>query len=146
MMEGSVQVAVLALGALAADLVVLALDMVVAEGAGADVHCIPARGAVLQSHTQDPCPIQPYTGPPCPYTGFSCPYTRLSCSCTWFSAPEASTALHATVTHDHEQHTCGDWPERDLVCDPSDILELLIACMPWACSVLVRPYRYQHLL
>lgn len=51
MLEGSVQVAVFALGALAADLVVLTLDMVVAEGAGRDVHCIPAGGAILQPHT-----------------------------------------------------------------------------------------------
>ncbi len=51
MLEGSVQVAVFALGALAADLVVLALNMVVAEGAGRDVHCIPAGGAILHTHT-----------------------------------------------------------------------------------------------
>lgn len=51
MVEGSVQAAVLALSALAADLVVLALHVVVAEGAGIDVYCIPAWGAILHAHT-----------------------------------------------------------------------------------------------
>ena len=44
------QAAVLALGTLAADLVVLALDVVVTERAGVDVHSISAGGAVLQGH------------------------------------------------------------------------------------------------
>ena len=52
MLEGAVQAAVLALCALAADLVVFALDVVVAEGAGAHVHWIPAWRAVLHAHTQ----------------------------------------------------------------------------------------------
>ena len=40
--------AVLQLTALAADLVVLALNMVVTVWTGAGVDCIPARGAILQ--------------------------------------------------------------------------------------------------
>ncbi len=51
MVKGSVQVAVLALAALAADLVVLPLDMVVTEGACIDVHSIPARSAILHCMT-----------------------------------------------------------------------------------------------
>lgn len=51
MVEGSVQAAVFALSALAADLVVLALHVVVAEGTGTDVYCIPAWGAILHAHT-----------------------------------------------------------------------------------------------
>ena len=69
MVEGSVQVAALALAAPAADLVELALNMVVTEGACADVHCIPAKGAVLHV---------PYTSLPCPFTSFSLPLHRLS--------------------------------------------------------------------
>ena len=61
MVEGSVQVAALALAAPAADLVELALDMVVTEGACADVHCVPARRTVLHA----------------PYTSFACPLTNL---------------------------------------------------------------------
>ena len=81
MVEGSVQVAILALGALATDLVVLALDMVVTEGAGADVHCIPARGAVLHV---------PYTGFPCP---FPCPIHKMSLPIHWVSQPYTSFPL-----------------------------------------------------
>lgn len=47
------QPAVLALSTLAADPVVLALDMVVTEGAGVDMHSIPAGGAILQGHQLD---------------------------------------------------------------------------------------------
>ena len=51
MVEGAVQVAVFALSTLAADLVVLPLDMVVAEGARIHVHCIPAWRPILQCIT-----------------------------------------------------------------------------------------------
>ena len=47
MVKGSVQVAVLALAALTADLVVFPLNMVVTEGACIDVHSIPAGSAIL---------------------------------------------------------------------------------------------------
>ena len=55
MVKGSVQVAVLALAALAADLVVLPLDMVVTEGTCIDVHSIPAGSAILHCMT----PVRP---------------------------------------------------------------------------------------
>ena len=53
--KGSVQVAVLAFAALAANLVVLPLDMVVTEGACIDVHSIPAGSAILHGMT----PVRP---------------------------------------------------------------------------------------
>ena len=50
--EGLVQVAALELSPAAADLVVLALHMVVTEGAGADIHCVPAGCPVLHQSWQ----------------------------------------------------------------------------------------------
>ncbi len=55
MVKGSVQVAVLALAALGADLVVLPLDMVVTEGACIDVHSVLAGSAILHGMT----PVRP---------------------------------------------------------------------------------------
>lgn len=51
MVKGSVQAAVLALAALAADLVVLPLDMVVTEGTRMDVHSVLAGSAILHCMT-----------------------------------------------------------------------------------------------
>ena len=52
MLEGSMQTAVFELCALAANLVVLTLYMVVTEGAGIDVHSISAGSAILQANMQ----------------------------------------------------------------------------------------------
>ena len=51
MVEGTMQVAVLALTALAAYLVVLPLDVVVTEGTGIDVDCILAGCPILRCMT-----------------------------------------------------------------------------------------------